>query len=192
MQVIPEYDYKPYALASLDQIDQEKRQLLEKQKSDPTKGGNAAMKLAKLREEASVNDSYKDYIVSFALAPGEYTLSHISGNYRSLLVNGFYHIPFHQDISISPDENIYLGHIDATMVKRTHKNQLRAGPSIPLIDQNFIGAASGTFIFNIESRFETDLKLAKSIEPSIENIDFVDKTFNQWISPNLEESIANN
>ncbi len=107
-------------------------------------------------------NKFNESIISFQLKPGEYMFKDIFAQSGIFPVIGSFAVPLHKKLTVPANKIIYFGHVDATIEDRTSKDQLRAGPVIPLIDQAVVGASTGTFVVNILDQFETDTALIRN------------------------------
>lgn len=135
----------------------------------------------------SVDDEYNEYVVSFQLKPGAYTLRELFAQSGTFPFVGTFSVPMFTPINVPANQVIYLGHIDANVVDKIDDNLLSAGPTIPLIDQAVTGASGGTFIINVEDRFEADTNLIRSMYNYLANTEIQNMTMPQWTQPTESE-----
>ena len=121
----------------------------------------------------------KSYFVRLALAPGKYVLRGVSGIANAFPFIGNFFIPLHFDIEVKPNQIEYLGHIDASIVKRKD-GEFRAGALIPLIDQAATGCSGGTWRVAVSDRTEQDIAEFKSEFPAIANANIENDTLPAW------------
>jgi hypothetical protein len=132
-------------------------------------------------------DQYNDYVISFKLPPGDYQLREIFAQSGTFPFVGTFSVPLYDEITIPENEVFYLGHIYANVVEKTNDDQIAAGPLFPLVDQSFTGASGGTFIVNIEDRFESDLGLIKSMFSYLDNREIINRSLPAWQKPTETE-----
>jgi len=111
------------------------------------------------------------YLIRMKLKPGEYIARAALCQYRSIFLMATCQIPIHGEFKVNAGEIIYLGRVSATMRER-HDDEFRAGPVIPLVDQNVSGFASSTFDITISDQKKEDLKAFTENFPALrsENI----------------------
>ncbi|MCA9409224.1 MAG: hypothetical protein KC733_11080 [Candidatus Omnitrophica bacterium] len=136
-------------------------------------------------------DTYKDisteYLVGVKMPAGQYKLRELTAMSSSLLSNGVFIAPVYSNFTLEPNEIVYIGHIEAIVVKRTEDEQLRAGPVIPLIDQSIAGASSGTFNITISDDYENDIAKFLKEYPLLEGKDINKRVMENWTQPSKEE-----
>jgi hypothetical protein len=128
----------------------------------------------------------KEYLLSFYLAPGYYTLDRIVGTYRiPLLLKAWCEIPMKAGFEVKPDTVSYLGHVTATIVERKDDSQERAGGLIPLLDQSVAGFSTGTFNIDISDRYDEDIAKYVSQFPGLKGV-----TIGKTILPKTTPAVA--
>lgn len=132
-------------------------------------------------------DQYNDYLISFKLPAGNYQLRELFAQSGTFPFVGTFSVPLYDEITVPENEVFYLGHINANVVEKTTDEQIAAGPLFPLIDQSITGASGGTFIVNIEDRFESDLTLIRSMFSYLENREIKNLTLPAWQKPTETE-----
>jgi len=135
----------------------------------------------------SVDETFNEYVVSFQLKPGDYVIRELFAQSGLFPFVGSFAVPLYSAITVPENTTMYLGHIDANVVDRVDDDLLRAGPIIPLIDQSVTGASGGTFMINIEDRFETDEALLKNMFSYMGGVKIENMSLNQWKQPSEEE-----
>jgi len=135
----------------------------------------------------SVDDEFNEYVISFQLKPGDYVIRELFAQSGLFPFIGTFAVPLYSNISVPANKTIYLGHVDANVVDREDDSLLRAGPVIPLIDQAMTGASGGTFVINIEDRFESDTKLIQDMYSYMSGVTIDNMSLNQWKQPSEDE-----
>jgi hypothetical protein len=114
-------------------------------------------------------DKSKDYLMSFSLQPGTYTLEKIMGSYKiPLLLKAWCEIPLNQTFEVKPNSVVYLGHVAATIVERKGEEE-RAGGLLPLLDQAMAGFSTGTFVINITDNYDNDMANYRAEFPGLKD-----------------------
>jgi hypothetical protein len=145
-------------------------QLLESDKKDSV---SVSIKDDPYRTE---KDKYNEYLLSFNLKSGRYTLDSLFGKYKiPLLMNAICNVPLNAGFEIKPGKVVYLGKINATIVERTKDDQERAGSLLPLMDQSLAGFSSGTFKVSIDDNYEADIKAYREQYPALRSMN-IEKT----------------
>lgn len=115
-------------------------------------------------------DKSKDYLMSFSLKPGTYTIEKIIGSYRiPMIIKAWCQIPMDKSFEVKANSVVYLGHVSATIVERKNDDQERAGGMIPLMDQGIAGFSTGTFVVDIADRYESDMANYRSEFPGLKD-----------------------
>lgn len=136
-----------------------------------------ATKDALYKEE---KDRSKDYLMSFSLQPGTYTLEKIMGTYKiPMIIKASCEIPLKKSFEVKPNSVVYLGHVTATIVERKGDEE-RAGSLIPLLDQAWAGFSNGTFVVDIADRYESDIANYRSEYPGLTNVKVEKAVLSQW------------
>lgn len=119
----------------------------------------------------SEKDKYNEYLLSFNLKSGRYTLETLFAHYKiPLLLSAHCNVPLNASFDIKPGKVVYLGKVNATIVERTNDDQERAGSLIPLLDQAMAGFSSGTFKVSIDDNFETDINAYREQYPALRGV----------------------
>jgi hypothetical protein len=130
----------------------------------------------------SEEDRFKEYLLSFELDSGTYSLQWIGARYSiPLLIESGGKIPIDAKIDIVPNRVCYLGHLDVVLRERKNDSETRAGSLIPLIDQAVAGFSTGTFDIVVEDRFDEDMKLYISEYPALQKVKVEKSILPQWI-----------
>jgi hypothetical protein len=125
-------------------------------------------------------DKSKDYLMSFSLQPGTYTLERIVGMYKiPMLIRASCQIPLKKSFEVKPNSVLYLGHVTATIVERKSDEE-RAGILIPLLDQAVAGFSTGTFVVDIADRYDSDIANYRSEYPGLTNAKIEKAVLSQW------------
>jgi hypothetical protein len=125
-------------------------------------------------------DKSKEYLMSFSLQPGTYTLANIVGAYRiPLLIKAWCQIQLNKTFEVKANSVVYLGHVNATIVERKGEEE-RAGGLVPLLDQAVAGFSSGTFVIDIADRFDSDIANYRSEFPGLANAKIEKAVLSQW------------
>ena len=75
-------------------------------------------------------------------------------------------MPVHGDIEVKANSVTYIGR--ASGIMREHQgNEFRAGPVIPLVDQNVTGFAGSTFDVTISDQSQEDLAAYQGLFPAL-------------------------
>lgn len=118
----------------------------------------------------SAEDQYNEYLLSFSLKPGQYSLSGLMGTYSiPLLVSATCSVDCKAPFKVKPGVVSYIGNIQATIVERKGDED-RAGPVIPLIDQTVAGFSSGTFELTVADRYSDDVAAFQSEYPALKGL----------------------
>lgn len=112
----------------------------------------------------------KEFLVSFQVRPGIYTIEEIFARSFSFPVVGWFEMPINYRVSIPANSVVYLGHLDSIIVDKT-ASDLPAGPLVPLLDQAVAGASTGTFKIKIEDNYNQDVEYIKKTYPIFKSID---------------------
>lgn len=128
-------------------------------------------------------NKYKEYLMSFILKPGVYTLTDIIGNYKiMLLLNAYCLVPISAAFEVKPNSITYLGHINADIVERKDDNADRAGSLFPLMDQAIAGFSNGTFVINVEDHYDEDVARYREAYPALKSAKIDKSILPQWKS----------
>lgn len=124
----------------------------------------------KARErEADSPGEGNSYLLRMELAPGSYEIRGLAGLARSFPIIGFFFAPLHSPLEVKEPGVYYLGHVRAT-VRERQGNELRAGPSIPLIDQAVSGASGGSFDIEITDELAADESKFRARFPALAGV----------------------
>lgn len=110
------------------------------------------------------------YLLRMDLKPGEYEIFQLTGSCFKFPFHAGFTAPLHFDMQVDKPGIFYLGHIKA-LIKERKNNEFRAGPVLPLIDQNVAGVATGTFDITISDQSNQDIPLFRETFPALKNVD---------------------
>jgi hypothetical protein len=137
-------------------------------------------------------DRFNEYLLSFELEPGTYSLRSLGTVYVTLLTEAAGYVPLNMKIEIRSNTISYLGHIDLILrerridtEKRAGREQMNIGPVIrvELKDKSRTGFSAGTFDVIIEDKFDEDMKLFISEYPALQKVKVEKAILPQWIRP---------
>ncbi len=106
------------------------------------------------------------YMLRMDLEPGQYVVRGASCMYRSLFLIAQCMMPVHGEIEVKANRVTYIGRASGVMRKR-EGSEFRAGPVIPLIDQNVTGFAASTFDVTTSDQSKSDLSAYQGIFPAL-------------------------
>ncbi|GAV20200.1 hypothetical protein MMIC_P1164 [Mariprofundus micogutta] len=106
------------------------------------------------------------YLLRMELTPGHYVVRGASCMYRSIFLMAQCMMPVHGDIEVKADSVTYIGRASGVMRER-QSDEFRAGPVIPLVDQNVTGFAGSTFDVTITDKSAEDLSSYQGIFPAL-------------------------
>jgi hypothetical protein len=127
----------------------------------------------------SEKNSFNEYLLSFELAPGKYTIKSLATVYVSLVSEAGGYAPVDMKFDVKPNTVSYLGHIDVILRDRTKdsekaagRDQLVIGPVVRVEDKRLsrTGFASGVFDVIVEDRFDEDMKSFKARYPALRGV----------------------
>ena len=124
----------------------------------------------------------KEFLFSLAAEPGAAELSFMQFLSRALLIQGAAELQFKQELNFPDSGIVYIGNIDATIVKRK-EGEPRAGSVIPLIDQSVTGFSSGTFIVDVTDNYEEDVQLIREKYPYLKDQEITKMILPKWEYP---------
>ena len=111
----------------------------------------------------------QEYLLSFALRPGNYMLRNITGHSGVYPFVGTFDIPAYERFSVGQTGVVYLGRLTAIVEKRSNDNQLRAGSIVPVIDQAVSGFSLGTFVITVDNNYQDDMADFSAAYPVLMN-----------------------
>jgi hypothetical protein len=123
----------------------------------------------KSKIEDDTAESGNTYLLRMELENGDYVLRGITGTSGIFPVHGFYFAPLHVDMKAAGNGVFYLGHVAAT-VRERKKNEFKAGPSLPLLDQAVTGFSGGTFDITITDQQAADEATFKEKFPALRGV----------------------
>lgn len=135
----------------------------------------------------SKDKTFKEYIVSFQLMPGQYLLKDIFAKAGFYPINGKFSIPVYKSLHLPANSLAYYGRIEANVIDRLNEEQLRAGPVLPPIDQAIVGASTGTFDVTIRDNFQDDVRIIRHVYPHVGDSEWLNLTLSPWTQPNREQ-----
>ena len=111
-------------------------------------------------------NSYQS-LASVNLPAGNYTFNKLKGttDLEFILIlpsRGFFDQNLNKNFTINPGQVNYLGHLTATLAKRSSDSEQRAGPLIPIMDQLKTGMYKGTLKYRISDSYNKDISLLKN------------------------------
>jgi hypothetical protein len=110
--------------------------------------------------------SGNSYMLRMMIDHGEYIIRGMSGYSGIFPVRGLFFMPLHSNIKVEDGEIIYLGRVKG-IIRERQKNEFRAGPVIPLIDQAVTGFSGGTFDVEIVDASGEDINKFKTMYPAL-------------------------
>ena len=126
--------------------------------------------------ERQISGREVEMMGSFALPPGDYTITGFAGRtdmgFAILPVVGKFDPSFVRSFSVGENDSVYLGHIIARLIEKKSHGEERAGPIIPLLDQATTGMSNGTFKFEVVDDYQKDTEYLKVRYPSVGNRSF--------------------
>ena len=123
---------------------------------------------AKFQEDDS-EVAGNSYLIRMELDAGNYEIRGITSRAKSFLTPGWFFTPLHSPIEIKDRGVFYLGHISA-IVRERQGDEVKAGPTIPLLDQAAVGASGGTFDVEITDQFAKEEALFRSKFPALSGV----------------------
>lgn len=132
-----------------------------------------------IREET---DKHKDYLLSFALKPGSYSLRSINGSAMVGYIFGANcSLTLDAPFDVKPGNISYLGHMNATIVERTKDTEGRAGIIFPFYSQTAAGFFTGTFNVSIEDRYDQDVAEYRKQFPGLAASQIEKAVLTKWL-----------
>jgi len=113
----------------------------------------------------------KEYFYSLPVSPGKATISNMVIQSFGFLVVGSGIIPVNQSLNVPSNSVVYVGNLDASLIKRPSSDYVLAGSIIPLIDQAVTGYSDGTYKSTVTNDYDADVKLLKSKFPTLSNVE---------------------
>lgn len=104
---------------------------------------------------------------SVELKPGEYKMTKLKGVSGVFPVAGSFFFDPKTKLVLRKGEVVYLGRMVARLIRKTSRDQERAGPILPILDQVVTGFSRGTFTVDIEDRFDEDIARVKAAHPAL-------------------------
>ncbi|MEN6321291.1 MAG: hypothetical protein ABFD82_21425 [Syntrophaceae bacterium] len=139
----------------------------------------------------SEKDRFNEYLLSFELEPGIYSIHSVGTIYDSVLSEAGGYVPLNLKMDIRSNTISYLGHIDIILRERKTDTEKRAGREImniiplriELKDTSRTGFSTGTFDVIVEDKFDEDMKSFISEYPVLQKIKVERNILPQWIRP---------
>lgn len=94
-----------------------------------------------------------DYMVRMNLDPGKYIIRGVTGLAHGFPAIGTCFAPLHSELNGTTSGVFYLGHVEA-VIRERKRDEFKAGPSIPPVDQALCGFSGGTFDISITDKPE--------------------------------------
>ena len=129
--------------------------------------------------ESDADDGSTTYLVRFVAESGPHTIWGMNAMASAFPIHGFYYVPLHSPVPAATAGVYYLGSVKA-VIRERQGNEFRAGPAIPLIDQAFAGASTGTFDIKITDAYSSDTKLFKKTFSSLAAVDIKKAILQPW------------
>ncbi len=152
-------------------------------KAAPINGGKT-LEFAFSDPEQRVSDRELKKLASFNLPPGDYRITHFTGQtdvgFMILPVTGRFEPSFKKHFRIAEGEAVYLGNVMARLVERTNDDEERAGPVFPLVDQAATGISTGTFKFEVSDRSDEDINYIKTRFPAVSGRQFTKRLLSDF------------
>ena len=143
-----------------------------------TPQGKAAQQYQLLPGFQGFNHSHDTFLMVLALPEGQYILNQVTGEATGPLIDGNFTIPLNLHFTVNNNAAIYLGQINAVMIKKTTSDQTTAGSVFPLLSQAVTGFSGGTFEVSVQDNYDTDIKTFTSFFPALRSMQ-VDKSIMQ-------------
>lgn len=128
---------------------------------------------------ATQDGGSETFLVRFTAGGASNTLIGMNAMASAFPIHGFYFVPMHAAVPDNGPGVYYLGSVKA-VIRERKDNEFRAGPVIPLIDQSFAGASSGTFDIEIGDAYATDVELFKTAFPALKDTTITKATLAPW------------
>ena len=134
---------------------------------------------------------FNEYLISYELESGTYNIDGLYTNYRiPTLTSGFGYTKLNLKTEIKPNSVSYLGRLNITLREKKSDTEIRAGGSVPFIDQYIPGFSSGTFDVEVEDKFDEDMKSFISEYPALQKVKVEKSILPEWIRPENEVVVA--
>ncbi len=114
---------------------------------------------------------FNEYLISASLPPGDYELLFMLGDSWGFPVVGIFALSVHSKFHLDSKEILYLGKLEATLLKKENKDGQFTGHQLPLIDQYITGYGWGTFKRKVVDNYEEDTHLFRQKFPALSNYD---------------------
>ena len=106
------------------------------------------------------------YLLRFALEPGNYLLDTLGSVAPVGRARGEFITRMYTSFKVPQSGVHYLGHVNATVRKR-NDGETPAGPRTPIVEQEVVGAGSGTFDVVISDRLAQDSAAFRKLNPAL-------------------------
>ena len=131
-------------------------------------GGTREANYFVVKEPWSRDNEYLEYLVSFDLPPGNYSVGNIFGLGEGFLIQGNFNYPVNAQFTLTNGVS-YLGQV--TMVNRKRVgDEKRSGSIFPLVDQAVTGFGDGTFDITVTDRSESDIPAFVRAYPLLKDV----------------------
>ncbi len=138
-----------------------------------------------------VKSDFNEYLLSFQLAPGNYKIKLLNCTSGIFPAIGTCYVPVHTEFEVAPGKIVYMGRIEATNRDKKSKEELRAGPVFPLLDQVLTGFSTGSFDVNIYDNYDKDISLFEQNFPLINGQTVEKNVLPPWVRPLKEKAQVN-
>ena len=112
-----------------------------------------------------IETQFNEYLIIINLPAGSYKIGCLHGQSRqSPQANdpyGYFYAPVFSNFELEQNKVVYLGHIEATVNRRKSKDDVMAGPVVPVLDQTTTGFLMGTFEIKISDNSDEDIVIFK-------------------------------
>jgi hypothetical protein len=144
----------------------------------------------------SEKDRFNEYLLSFELEPGTYSIHSLGTFYDTLLTSAGGYVPVDIKFDVRSNAISYLGHINLILRERNSDTEKRAGRellnigpiiSIELKDKSRTGFSTGTFDVIVEDKFDEDMKLFISEYPVLRKVKVEKAILPQWTRPDSKK-----
>jgi hypothetical protein len=136
-------------------------------------------------------DKYNEYLISISMPPGKYIIKDVYGESLKLFppIDAVSLMPVYLPFELKANEVTYLGRIEGRIRKRQNDNELRAGSSLPLIDQSVAGYSSGTYDITVTDNYDVDLQHFTQEYPVLKNYTVNKSLLPPWKQPSKDKML---
>ncbi|HMK60408.1 MAG TPA: hypothetical protein VK452_04585 [Dissulfurispiraceae bacterium] len=131
----------------------------------------------------SIENASNEYLLSFDLKPGKYTLNKIWFDYHGTFLGARASVPMNMDFNLRPNCVMYLGHINTVLRQKKDDNESSAGSSFPIVNQAVAGFSGAGYDVTVEDNYAEDMKWFKSEYPALQTVTVEKAIFPQWMRP---------